>query len=106
MVRKDPTKITAHKQLLRDNAVHRRRQFADWLIAERAGGCILCGETESACLDFHHCRGTKSFQLALNAWSRSPAAIQAEREKCIVLCANCHRKVHAGLVRLSPTTTI
>jgi len=66
------------------------------LIVElKSGGCIHCGETNPACLDFHHRDPkTKKFQLA-TGWSRAEASIRAEAAKCDILCANCHRKLEA-----------
>jgi hypothetical protein len=61
-------------------------------------GCKLCGEKEPICLDFHHLRD-KDRTIAntyRNGWSIK--RIKNEIRKCILLCANCHRKVHAGLV--------
>jgi hypothetical protein len=62
-----------------------------------------CGESEPACLDFHH-RNPKEKLFALNAGvkSKSLEVITVEIAKCILLCANCHRKVHAGLLSLDP----
>ena len=60
--------------------------------------CTRCGESEPACLDFHH-EGDKERNLsaaAVNGWSIERTL--REIEKCVVLCANCHRKHHAGLV--------
>ena len=58
--------------------------------------CALCGEDHPSCLDFHHPDGTKEFNLADGAsLARSWKKIQAEAERCVVLCANCHRKHHS-----------
>lgn len=59
-------------------------------------GCRVCGEREAVCLDLHH-EGEKEFTIS-SANGVSLARLRAEIRKCIVLCANCHRKVHAGLV--------
>ena len=61
-------------------------------------GCCICGETELCCLDFHHLRD-KEFELA-KAPDVSKERLYKELEKCIVLCANCHRKLHAGKISL------
>lgn len=62
--------------------------------------CICCGEDEPACLDFHHLDpNEKDFQIA-GSQQRSWTKILAEIEKCVVLCSNCHRKVHADLICL------
>lgn len=66
------------------------------------GGCIACGESEIACLDFHHLdpsvkEGAPPSLLKAGSFSR---AVE-EAAKCVVLCANCHRKLHAGIITLS-----
>lgn len=68
--------------------------------AER--GCALCGEVESVCLDFHHLDpATKSFDVSQSARQRkNEAEIRAEIQKCVVLCGNCHRKLHGGVLSL------
>jgi hypothetical protein len=58
--------------------------------------CIECGETHPACLDFHHRdpaakEGTVARLVAKNV---KLERVKAEIEKCDVLCANCHRKLH------------
>jgi hypothetical protein len=59
------------------------------------GGCAECGETDVACLEFHHSSGSKDDSIAgMLADGRARATIQAEIEKCTLLCANCHRKHH------------
>ena len=79
----------------------RRQSVAD-AIAEfkKTLSCELCGESEPCCLDFHHRDpAEKTGSVALMCRSgHSLDRIFAEIEKCAVLCANCHRKLHAGVV--------
>lgn len=62
--------------------------------------CRICGESEPCCLDFHHSDpDMKDFTVSQAAsWGHSLDKIKAEIEKCVVVCANCHRKIHAGLL--------
>lgn len=58
--------------------------------------CRLCPENDPCCVEFHHIED-KDFDLgaAVNlgfSWER----IMEEVVKCVPLCSNCHRKVHAG----------
>lgn len=57
--------------------------------------CTTCGETHFACLEFHHIDpNTKEATVGSIAGRWGAARIKAELNKCIVLCANCHRKLH------------
>lgn len=56
--------------------------------------CIQCGEDHISTLDFHHVDSTeKDFTVAAFG-SKSIKRIEEEIKKCVVLCANCHRKLH------------
>lgn len=72
----------------------------------KSSGCIICGETETVCLDFHHLDPSqKDFKVSsLN--NKGLKTILAEVDKCVILCANCHRKFHAGLIELPNDTNI
>ena len=62
--------------------------------------CVVCGESENVCLDFHHLDpNMKDFSIA-TSMGRNWSAIEEELKKCVVLCANCHRKVHANIIEL------
>jgi hypothetical protein len=67
------------------------------LVREARLRCSRCGESDPACLDLHHRDPrTKDRTLARAVQLKwSPAKLRAEIEKCDVLCANCHRKLHA-----------
>jgi hypothetical protein len=55
--------------------------------------CIDCGESDPMVLEFHH-RGDKDMAVGyMVSAGFSIPRIQAEIEKCDVLCANCHRRV-------------
>src|SRR5437763_8567801 len=65
---------------------------------KRRYGCQKCSEDDVVCLEFHHIDPTrKDFNIAAAiayewAWDR----VVAEINKCVCLCGNCHRKLHAG----------
>lgn len=58
--------------------------------------CTHCGEDHPATLDFHHVirkpENRKVHRLIANG--QYEAAMREIKEKCVVLCSNCHRKVH------------
>jgi hypothetical protein len=61
-------------------------------------GCINCGESDECTLDWHHLNNiTKDSTISKLLGSGSNwEALVKELQKCVVLCANCHRKLHAG----------
>lgn len=63
-------------------------------------GCKLCNETEVACLDFHHLDPSMKEDNLARMDTCSISKIKEEIRKCVVLCSNCHRKLHAGLINL------
>ena len=56
--------------------------------------CIECGEKDPIVLEFHHRHGKDKAISVMAAGGYPIATIQAEIDKCDVLCANCHRKEH------------
>ena len=57
--------------------------------------CSSCGERDPRVLEFHH-EGDKESEVSrLMGRGASLDALQAEIAKCVVLCANCHRKLTA-----------
>lgn len=63
--------------------------------------CALCSEATTVCLDLHHTDPRrKSFEISAAVARYSRPALEKELQKCVVLCANCHRKLHANLVAL------
>ena len=59
--------------------------------------CVRCGYDRSiAALDMHHLDPTHKEFAIYSRWSISVDRLKDEVKKCIVLCSNCHRELHAG----------
>jgi hypothetical protein len=58
--------------------------------------CSQCGENHISCLEFHHLYPSKKEGL-ISKMRFSPKKLEIELPKCIVLCSNCHRKLHYKL---------
>ncbi len=48
--------------------------------------------------DFHHLNGEEKDYAMASLRMYSEKTMMKEVEKCAVLCSNCHRKLHAGLI--------
>ena len=55
--------------------------------------CTSCGEDDPVVLEFHHVGGKDMAISQLVTGGYSIETIQAEINKCTVLCANCHRRL-------------
>lgn len=58
--------------------------------------CAKCGENRGYVLDFHHKDPTTKESTIARMTSNKYTLdkLEKELEKCIVLCANCHREFH------------
>jgi hypothetical protein len=55
--------------------------------------CIDCGETDPVVLEFDHVNGIKSYNICnMRAQGYSLVTLMDEINKCVVRCANCHRR--------------
>lgn len=82
-------------------AVSKRRRLLKKMAVEHLGGkCVCCGYSRCIeALEFHHKDPSqKDFSVSGSGATRSWELVKAEIEKCALLCANCHREVHAGLI--------
>lgn len=53
----------------------------------------MCGISNPLVLDFHHIHPKKKRHNVSSL--RDSESIAAEAKKCLPVCANCHRKLHA-----------
>jgi transposase-like protein len=87
----------------RTDAVERRRRIVKQTLVDEAGGaCVICGYSRSlAGLHFHHVDpALKAFAVSRRGLTLSLESARAEAAKCVLLCANCHAMVEAGIATL------
>lgn len=74
----------------------KRRQDIKILIENLKKPCLICGEKDVACIDYHHIDSTdKDFGIgdaSKHKWSDNK--IINEINKCVCLCSNHHRILH------------
>ncbi len=73
----------------------KRKELKRQAVEYKGNKCTDCGNTYPDCVyDFHHLDPeAKDFSIAKKAWV-SFDDIKQELDKCILLCANCHRIRH------------
>lgn len=82
------------KKCRSEAVTRRRRRVKERAVAYLGGKCIKCGYDRSIwALDFHHREG-KDFAFG-DGRTRSFEQIKKELDKCDLVCANCHRELHA-----------
>jgi transposase len=86
-----------------ESVATRRRRIKAILVAEAGGRCLICGFCEYiGALQFHHVDpASKEFSVSRDGVTRSLRRAREEAGKCVLLCANCHAMVEAGLLDLA-----
>ena len=95
------------------NIEDRRRYMREWKKKERRArkayldsiklsrGCESCGVFDAPlCMDFHH-KNEEEKESVLSGrqmYGLTKAKLNAELDKCMVLCKSCHHKYHHGLL--------
>jgi len=75
-----------------------RRKTRLALIEYKGGCCARCGYDKcSSALEFHHIDPSKKDFGIGDGNSRALKKLMKEAEKCVLLCANCHRELHYGI---------
>lgn len=78
-------------------AVSRRREKVKKMAVDYKGGeCENCGYHECIeALEFHHKDPSqKDFSIGSGSHNHSWVVVKSELDKCLMLCANCHRHLH------------
>jgi hypothetical protein len=85
--------------LYNEKLIARRHEHKRLAMKVLGGKCWVCGgEYHASVYDFHHLDPKlKEVTPAKLLASRDFAVVLTEIRKCALLCANCHRLVHAGM---------
>ncbi len=80
----------------------RRKKVRARALAIQDGKCQICGYNRCPqALHYHHRDPkTKEFGISADGLTRAWHRVEKEVQKCILLCANCHREVHSGITQL------
>ena len=80
---------------MKEHARKRKREAIEFL----GGKCYKCGGVyHQASYDFHHLDPKEkegSIAVLLQSYSVDHPKVQQELEKCVLVCSNCHRAIHA-----------
>jgi hypothetical protein len=96
---KNSDKVKSKSRLSNKISKVRNQKYVRGIKASK--GCFFCPEKEPVALDFHHTSNDKEHNIARLANSSNAIEfIEKEIAKCIVVCSNCHRKLHAGLLQV------
>ena len=79
---------------------NRRKNLKVRAILYKGGSCIKCGYSECIeAMEFHHLDpAQKDSRIAKTITAQTWDKIVIELDKCIMVCANCHRKIHSELL--------
>lgn len=80
----------------------RRDKVKEMAIEYKGNKCQLCGYDRCKdALEFHHLDpNEKDFGISAKGYTRAWEKVQEELDKCILVCANCHREIHAGIAQI------
>lgn len=95
----DKRRYSDRKAYLIDAVRKRRKKVRQMSIKDKGGKCQLCGYDRCmVAMEFHHLDSSgKDFSISQKGYTRSWKKVKEELDKCIMLCANCHREVHSKL---------
>lgn len=98
----DPVFAAAQKKRVRSREIILRKKYKEILAEFRLLGCRICKELEPCCLVAHHVDPSKKEYRIGEARGLGIGIerFKSELAKCVCLCENCHRKVHAGIASL------
>ena len=81
------------KDQYKERNTRRRKEARDYVTNFKKNNQCQCGEDRWWVLEFHHPNKDKEGNVS-NLVNSGIAAVKREIDKCIVLCANCHKDLH------------
>ena len=97
----DNRKYSDRREALIRAVAKRRRKIKIMSLEYKGGKCQICSYSKCVgALELHHRNAVnKEFGIGDKGYTRSWEKVKAELDKCILLCANCHREVEAGITQ-------
>ncbi|MEA3306341.1 MAG: hypothetical protein U9Q34_00975 [Elusimicrobiota bacterium] len=104
----DKRRYSDRREYLIEAVRKRRKKVRQMSIKYKGGKCQICGYDKcDEALEFHHINSSKKdFGISYKGYTRSWKRVKEELVKCVMLCANCHREVHAKKLQLPQETVV
>lgn len=85
-----------HRRKMLERQIKKRLQLVQHL---KQQGCRLCGSTDQNVLEFHHVISDDRVSISRMVYGAYGEQVFLEElTKCVVLCANDHKRVHADVL--------
>ena len=90
-----------NQETIKSRSTIHRAKHRKLLEELKVNGCAICGyDKYSGALDFHHGNPEdKKFAIGRKNMGYTDKRIIDELNKCILLCANCHREIHDMVIK-------
>lgn len=76
------------------------KRIKEQLVEYKGGKCEICGyDRYFGALDFHH-KDPSQKDFNISGGTRSFENMKKEVDKCIMVCSNCHREIHANTINI------
>jgi hypothetical protein len=83
------------KSCIVESNLQRQRDTKLLAVEYKGGKCSICGYSKCiAALDFHHTNPIEKDKNFFNMRGGLSVSLKSELDKCVLLCANCHREEH------------
>ncbi len=94
------------KSCTSNQTIERMRKFKAQMIEYKGGCCVRCGYNKyQGALDFHHLDPSqKDFNPSNLRRYSFDEKVKVELDKCILVCANCHREIHDEMLQKEKET--
>ena len=88
-------------EYLKKAVIKRRHRIKTLALEYKGKKCENCGYNKSHwALQFHHKDAKqKDFGIGYKGYARAWTKVQKELDKCVLVCANCHHEIHAGVLQ-------
>lgn len=98
----DKRKYADRREALIKAVAKRRKKLKILAVEYKGGQCVACGYKRCVgALELHHInKSDKTFGIGDKGYTRSWEKVKSELDKCLLLCANCHREIEAGILQL------
>ncbi|UCG34896.1 MAG: hypothetical protein JSW17_05235 [Candidatus Omnitrophota bacterium] len=99
MAKQEKRRYKDRRQYLIAAVRKRRKKIREMALKYKGGNCERCGYGRcQEALEFHHASSSKKdFSVSSKGYTRSWKRVKKELDKCVLLCANCHREIHSQI---------